>query len=295
MNGAARNWAAATRPKTLLAAVGPVVVGTGFAFRDGGEHLVWAVLALLTALLLQVGTNLHNDWADAHHGADGADRTGPLRVTQSGLLSSKTVLRAALAVFAAAAAVGVAGTVRGGWPIAAIAASSVAAGVAYTGGKRPLGYRGLGDIAVLLFFGPVAVGGTYYIQTLDLTPTAALAGLGPGLLATAVLVANNLRDRDSDAQVGKRTLAVRFGARFARSEYTVAVVVGVALPTLLLATSGYHLWHLLPLAAAPVALRLLARLWRGADGAALNPLLAGTAQLLLLSCTLTCVAAIASA
>lgn len=295
MSGAARHWLAATRPKTLLAAVGPVVVGTGFAIRDGSAHPFWAALALLAAVLLQIGTNLHNDWADARHGADSADRSGPRRVTQSGLLSSRSVLRVAVAVFVAAAAIGVAGTVRGSWPIAAIAALSIAAGISYTGGRRPLGYRGLGDIVVLLFFGPIAVGGTYYIQSLALSATVAVVGLGPGLLATAVLVTNNLRDRESDAQVGKHTLAVRFGARFARIEYTVATLVGLGLPTLLLATSGFQPWHLLPLAATPIGLILLARIWRGADGAALNPLLAGTAQLLLLSCALTCIAAITRA
>ena len=271
-----------------------MVVGTALAVRDGEANATWALLSLATAVMLQIGTNLHNDWADARHGADGADRRGPQRATQSGLLSSNAVLRVALVVFAAAAAVGVAGTFRGGWPIAAIAAGSLGAGFAYTGGKRPLGYRGLGDLAVLLFFGPIAVGGTYYIQTLALTPTAALAGFGPGLLATAVLVANNLRDRESDAQVGKHTLAVRLGARFARMEYTVAVVVGIALPSALLAAGGFDPWHLLPLGAIPIALGLLLHLWRGADGEALNPLLARTAQLLLLSCALTGAATIAS-
>jgi 1,4-dihydroxy-2-naphthoate octaprenyltransferase len=295
MREAASNWAAAIRPKTLWAAVGPVLVGTAFAFRDGLADLTWAGAALAAAILLQVGTNLHNDWSDARHGADNAQRRGPVRVTQAGLLTPTQVLRAALVAFFLAAVLGVVGTIHAGWPIAVLAAASVAAGLAYTGGSRPLGYRGFGDVLVLLFFGPVAVVGTYYVQALQLTPQAALAGLGPGLVATAVLVANNIRDRGSDQAASKRTLVVRLGPAFGRWEYAACAVLGTTAPTLLLAADGPRLWHLLPLVALAPALALSAVVLRGADGIELNPLLGRTAQLLLLSALMTAVAALITA
>ncbi len=282
-------WWLAVRPRTLWAAVAPVLAGSALALWHGSLALPWALVALAGALLIQVGCNLHNDWADARHGADTADRVGPTRVTQAGLIPPRQVLAGALVMFAGAAALGVAGVARAGWPLAVLLAACVAAAISYTGGPRPLGYLGLGDLLVLVFFGPVAVGATYYLQTLALPPLVLAVGLGPGLLATAILVVNNLRDRATDEQAGKRTLAVRFGDRFARAEYLACLLAGVLLPpvTLLAAGTGGARWPAaLPLLALIPAVRLNARLRTTRPGPELNPLLARTAQLLLLQAVL---------
>ncbi len=283
--GAARVWWLAIRPRTLWAAVAPVVAGSALAMWHGSFAPGWALLALAGALLIQVGCNLHNDWADARHGADTAERVGPTRVTQAGLIPPRQVLGGALILFAAAAALGVAGVARAGWLLAVLLVVCVAAAISYTGGPRPLGYLGLGDLLVLAFFGPVAVGATYYLQALALPPLVLGVGLGPGLLATAILVVNNLRDRATDEQAGKRTLAVRFGDRFARAEYLVCLLAGVLLPPTLLLAAGTsaRIWPAaLPLAAVIPALRLNAHLRATPAGPALSRVLAQTARLLLL-------------
>lgn len=293
--GAAGVWWLAIRPRTLWAAVAPVVAGSALALWHGSFAPGWALVALAGALLIQVGCNLHNDWADARHGADTAERVGPTRVTQAGLIPPRQVLGGALIVFAAAAALGVAGMVRAGWPLAVLLVVCVAAAIGYTGGPRPLGYLGLGDLLVLVFFGPVAVGATYYLQALALPPLVLGVGFGPGLLATAILVVNNLRDRATDERAGKRTLAVRFGDRFARAEYLVCLLAGVLLPpTLLLAAAtGGAAWPaLLPLLTLIPALRVNARLRATPAGPALNPLLGRTAQVLLLQSILLLAAAV---
>ena len=290
-------WWLAIRPRTLWAAVAPVLAGSALALWHGSFAPGWALVALAGALLIQVGCNLHNDWADARHGADTDARVGPTRVTQAGLIPPRHVLSGALVAFAAAAAIGVAGVVRAGWPLAVLLAACVTAAVSYTGGPR-LGYLGLGDLLVLVFFGPVAVGATYYLQALALPPLALAVGLGPGLLATAILVVNNLRDRATDERAGKRTLAVRFGDRFARAEYLGCLLAGVLLPPVLLlaAGAGGARWPAaLPLLALIPALRLNARLRTTPAGPALNPLLARTAQVLLLQALLLLAGAIAAA
>ena len=272
----------------------PVLAGSALALWHGAAVPLWGVVALGTALLIQVGTNLHNDWADARHGADTEARVGPTRVTQAGLIPGRQVLAGAIVMFAGAALLAVAAVVRGGWPLAVVLVAALAAAVSYTGRPLALGYRGLGDLLVLLFFGPVAVGGTYYLQALALPPLVLAVGLGPGLLATAILVVNNLRDRATDALAGKRTLAVRWGDRFARAEYLVTVAAGVLLPPLLLAaaSTGPRRWlALLPLLALLPAARLTRRLLATAPGPELNPLLARTAQLLLLQALLLLAAA----
>ena len=282
-------WWLAIRPRTLWAAVAPVLAGSAVALWHGTMVPLWALVALAGALLIQVGCNLHNDWADARHGADTAARVGPTRVTQAGLIAPAQVLGGALAMFAGAAALGVFGVLRGGWPLALLLAACIAAAVSYTGGPRPLGYLGFGDLLVLVFFGPVAVGATYYLQALTLPPLVLAVGLGPGLLATAILVVNNLRDRATDEQTGKRTLAVRFGDRFARNEYLVCLLAGVLLPPalLLVANSRGARWPAaLPLVALIPALGLNRELRGTPAGPALNGLLARTAQLLLLQALL---------
>jgi 1,4-dihydroxy-2-naphthoate octaprenyltransferase len=272
-----RSWISAIRPATLTASVGPVLVGSALAHADGRLHLPSAAGALLGAALIQIGTNLVNDVADFRRGADGEDRLGPPRAVQQGWLTERAVTRAAFAAFAGALVVGAALVARGGWPVVLIGTASVSAGIAYTAGPWPLGYHGLGDVFVLAFFGVVAVCGTYFVQALTVTPTVVAASVAIGSLATAILVVNNLRDRETDARVGKRTLAVRFGARFARAEY--AALLGSAY--VISASFGWLAPLLtLPWAAAEV------RAIRSADGAALNPHLGRTAGLGLAFCAL---------
>ena len=272
-----RAWIAAIRPATLTAAVGPVAVGTALAHADGLPRWPAALAALAGAVLIQVGTNLVNDLADFRRGADDVDRLGPPRAVQQGWLTERAVAWGAAAAFVGAAVFGGYLVWLGGWPIAALGLASVGAGVAYTAGPWPLGYHGLGDLFVLAFFGVAAVCGTYYVQAGAVRGAALAAGLAVGALATAILVVNNLRDRHTDARVGKRTLAVRFGGRFARLEYGVlrGAAYGIS------AAAGW----LAPLLTLPWAVIQILAVGR-ADGAALNPHLLRTAQLGLLFCGL---------
>ena len=251
------------------------------AFGDGATHLPSAIAALACAVLIQVATNLANDLFDFEKGADTESRLGPMRVTQAGLIAPGTMRRGIVAVLALTLACGLYLVWRGGWPILVIGLVSVAAGMLYTGGPRPLGYMGLGDVLVLVFFGPVAVAGTYYVQALTVNPTVIVAGLGPGLISVAMLAVNNLRDTNEDRRAGKKTLAVRFGPGFARGEYIGAVVAACLLPLLLHLVSGRHPWSLAGcltiFAALPAFRRLLT-----CEGASLNPVLAATAGLLLI-------------
>ncbi|GMV06455.1 MAG: 1,4-dihydroxy-2-naphthoate octaprenyltransferase [Gemmatimonadota bacterium] len=224
-----RAWILAARPKTLTAAAAPVVVGTGVAALHGGAAALPAVAALAGALLIQVATNLANDYYDFVRGGDNAERVGPVRVTQAGLIPPETVKRRMVAVLAAALLVGVYLAWVGGWPIVVIGLASLACAVLYTGGPFPLAYHGLGDVFVFVFFGLVAVSGTVYVQTLAWPPDAFLAGAAMGALTTAILVVNNLRDLPTDARAGKRTLAVRLGPGGTKTEYVVLLLAaGVA-------------------------------------------------------------------
>jgi 1,4-dihydroxy-2-naphthoate octaprenyltransferase len=231
-------WIEAARPRTLPAALAPVVVGTALAAHDGAFHAAAALLALVGAVAIQVGTNYANDLSDHLRGADTPERLGPRRATQAGLVSPRTMALAAASAFLLALAVGVALVARAGWPVVLIGTSAILFGWLYTGGPRPLGYVGLGEALVLLYFGPVAVAGTHFVQSLVFSPTAAVAGLGPGLLSTALLVVNNLRDAGGDARAGKRTLAVRFGARFAKAEFAACLVGAMVVPGALVAAGA---------------------------------------------------------
>lgn len=273
-------WLLAARPATLPVGVIPVAVGAAAAYAASGEVRAAPVaLALVCSLLLQVGTNLANDVFDADKGADGPDRLGPTRATQSGLLSASAVRRATFAVFALAALLGGALAVLAGWPIVAIGVLSIAAGVLYTGGPWPLGYHGLGDAFVLAFFGFVAVPGTAFAATGHVPTIAWGLALPVGALATAVLVVNNVRDRVTDARAGKRTLAVRFGRPFAIAEYAALVAVALATPVALVAAGLARPAALASLAVTPWAIALVRSVAR-AEGRALNPLLGRTARLL---------------
>jgi len=265
-------WLMAARPRTLSAAVSPVLVGTAIAHRAGALRPLPALLALLASLFIQIGTNFANDYSDFKRGAD-ANRLGPRRVTQSGLVAPGTVKLAAWIAFGISGVLGIGLAALSGWPVIAIGVASVAAGWLYTGGPWPLGYHGLGDLFVFVFFGLVATCGTAYAQALFVPREAWVAGAAVGSLATAILVVNNLRDRQTDAKVGKNTLAVKLGAAASRAQYLVLVVAPFAL-ALLLGTA----WPLLALLAAIPALRTVLR----EEGAALNRGLGQTARLQIL-------------
>ena len=274
----AQIWLLAARPKTLPAAVGPVLVGTAAAFADG-HFALWPMLAALAgALLLQIGSNFANDYFDFFKGADTHERMGPTRVTAGGLLSPAEVRWGMVVVFGLAALVGLYLITVGGWPMLALGASAIVAALLYSGGPLPYGYYGLGEFFVFLFFGVAAVAGTYYVQALTVTAQVWLASVPVGALITGVLVVNNVRDRATDAQANKRTLAVLLGDQGARVEYVALLVVAYAAAIVLALDS---LWLLLPFASLPLALRLL-RDVRTQRGRALNQTLAGTARLSLI-------------
>ena len=275
-----RIWLQAARPRTLGAAVGPVLMGTAMAARDSGLHLAAAGTALAGAVLIQIGTNYCNDYGDFVRGADGADRIGPLRATQAGLVSPRAMLAAAALTFLAAALCGLYLVACGGWPILLTGLICIICGILYTVGPWPLAYVGLGDLFVFVFFGPVAVGGTYYVQTHHLSVPVLLAGLAPGLLSVAILTVNNLRDIEQDRRAGKRTLAVRGGAAFARWEYAGCLAGAALLPLLLWANRGYAGWVWLTSLAVLPALPLLITVFK--HPGRLNPVLGRTSGLLLL-------------
>ncbi len=278
---ALRAWIMASRPRTLTAAVAPVVVGTAVAVRDGVFSPWVALAALVSAVMIQIGTNFANDLYDSRKGADTLDRLGPTRVTSAGLLTPGAVETGMWIVFGLAAVSGLYVIYAGGWPILVIGVASILAGIAYTGGPFPLGYHGLGDLAVFIFFGLVAVMGTYYAQARTLTVEALLAAVPVGALATNILVINNVRDADTDRAAGKRTLAVLFGRGAARAEYAVLMGVAYAAPLGLWLLRGLSVWTLLPLVTLPLAVRLT-RIVNTVEGPALNRALGGTAQLLAL-------------
>jgi 1,4-dihydroxy-2-naphthoate octaprenyltransferase len=222
------------RPKTLFAAVAPVLLGTALAFSDSKLNLAAALAALIGALAIQIGTNLANDYWDAKKGADTGERLGPLRVTASGLISPRAVFTGMVFFFAIAALAGVFLVLRAGWPVVVIGVFSIAFGVLYTAGPFSLAYLGLGDVFTFLFFGLIATAGTYFVQALEFSQTALLLGCIPGSYSVVLIALNNLRDRESDARAGKKTLAVRFGRRFAMIEIHVFLFLPVVVPFLVL-------------------------------------------------------------
>lgn len=272
-------WFLAIRPKTLTIALVPVLVGSTLGWLHSGQ-LSWTVLGatLLAAVLIQAGTNLHNDAADFERGADRiGTRLGPPRVTAAGWLSAAQVRRGAGISFALAMLLGGYLIWVGGWPILTVGLASIAAGVAYTGGPRPVAYSGLGELFVWLFFGLVAVSGSYYLQTGGLSWAAVLTGALVGMPAAAVLVVNNYRDLDTDRQAGKNTLAVRLGRRASQLEYALLMLLPFGLLPLLYPLGGGFGW-LLPWLALPWAVKLVGRFKREAPGPVFNQLLAATAR-----------------
>jgi 1,4-dihydroxy-2-naphthoate octaprenyltransferase len=271
-------WILASRPKTLPAAAAPVVVGTAVAVSEGVFSAGPAVAALIGALLIQIGTNLANDVFDFKKGADTTERLGPMRVTQAGLLSPNQVLVGMWLTFGLAALVGLYLVYVGGWPVVLIGVLSILAGIAYTGGPFPLAYNGLGDIFVFIFFGLVAVCGTYYVQAGTITEAVVWAAVPMGFLATAILVINNLRDIDTDRATGKKTTAVRLGRTGAQFEYFGLIIGAYLTPLLMFITGVSSGWILLSWVTLPM-LKPLFRMVLRVTGRPLNNALAGTARL----------------
>ncbi len=288
-----RAWVIAARPQTLPAAAAPVIVGVGLAIRAGVFAPLPALAAFVGAALIQIGTNFANDYYDAVQGADTDDRQGFTRVVASGLIEPDEVKRAMWLTFAAAILVGTSLVYVGGVPILVVGLASVAAGIAYTGGPYPLGYHGLGDLFVFVFFGVIAVTGTYYVQAAALvggafplwipegtvTLAAVVASLPIAALSTNILVVNNVRDLEEDAETGKRTLAVRFGYRFSRIQYVALLALAYLTPVWFL-SRGYGVAVLLPLVTLPLGAAVARTVVTETTGEALNPALESTGKLL---------------
>jgi 1,4-dihydroxy-2-naphthoate octaprenyltransferase len=278
----------AARPRTLPASVAPVLVGTALAATEGTFRPLTFIAAMLGAMFIQVGTNLSNDYSDARRGADTEDRLGPVRVTAGGLVPPRQVLVATYVAFGLAVLAGAYLIATAGWELLLIGVASILAGVLYTGGPRPYGYEGLGEVFVFLFFGVVAVSGSYFAQVERLTWEAFVLAVPVGLLASAILVVNNVRDLETDRRAGKRTLAVRLGRPRARTLFVV-MVFGAFLcaPVPWLAGSDeLSAWLLLPLLAVPLAVPIVRTVRTRTDGPSLNRALAGTGMLQLVFCVL---------
>jgi 1,4-dihydroxy-2-naphthoate octaprenyltransferase len=277
-----RIWVMAARPRTLPAAIAPVLVGSAAAVQWLGHLPRWGAFfaALVGSIFIQIGTNLANDYSDAKRGADTADRLGPVRVTSAGLVTPQRVMRATWIAFAGAVACGIYLATVAGIVIIIIGILSIAAGVLYTGGPRPYGYAGLGEVFVFLFFGLVAVNGSYYVQLEQLDALPLGLSISIGFLATAIIVVNNVRDIETDRRAGKNTSAVRMGRTNAVTMYRLLVIGGFAvLPIALLAGEASAL-PLIGLLAAPLAIKPMTTLATRNDGPALNGVLAATGALL---------------
>ena len=285
-----RSWLIASRPHTLTIGVNPVLVGSALAWTETGRiDIPLMLLSMLGALLLQTGTNLDNDVSDFERGTDRAGRLGLPRATALGLLTPHQVRTASRGCFALATAIGLILSWHGGWPIFIAGLASAAAAMAYSGGPRPISYTPFGDFVVWVFFGLVAVSGTYYLQTLTISAGVLLAATMVGLPAAAVLVVNNYRDLEPDRAVGKRTLAVCLGRRFSRFQYATLILVPFVLLAPLAVQTHVSLALLIPLLALPTGLGLVKRFWQETPGPAFNALLARTARFQVLFAVLLCV------
>jgi 1,4-dihydroxy-2-naphthoate octaprenyltransferase len=281
-----RIWLMAARPRTLPAAVAPVLVGTALAGFDHIFHPLRFLAALLGAIFIQVGTNLSNDYSDARRGADADDRLGPVRVTAGGLVPPKQVLVATYVSFGLAVLAGIYLIVVAGWLLLVIGAASILAGVLYTGGPRPYGYEGLGELFVFLFFGVVAVAGSFFVEVKHLHWEAFALSVPVGLLAAAILVVNNIRDIDSDRRASKRTLAVRLGRANTRWLFAVVVYGAFLLAPVTWIFGPVKAWVMLTWLALPLATALVRIVRTRTDGPSLNGALARSGMLQLAFCVL---------
>ncbi len=281
-----RIWLMAARPRTLPASVAPVLVGTSLAGFAGVFHALRFVAAMVVAIFIQVGTNLSNDYSDARRGADTEDRLGPVRVTAGGLVPPQQVLIATYVSFGIAVLAGIYLVAVAGWVLLLVGAASILAGVLYTGGPRPYGYEGLGELFVFLFFGIVAVVGSFFVQIEHLHWEAFALAVPVGLLASAILVVNNFRDIDTDRRAGKRTLAVRIGRRRTRDLYATMVYGAYLLCPVTWLFGPLRPWVLLPWLTIPLAAPIIRIVRNRTDGPSLNQALAQTGMLQLAFCML---------
>ncbi|MEA2441472.1 MAG: 1,4-dihydroxy-2-naphthoate polyprenyltransferase [Thermoleophilaceae bacterium] len=275
-----RLWLVASRPRTLPAAVAPVLVGTSLAATEGTFKPLRFACALVGSIFIQVGTNLANDYSDARRGADTEDRLGPVRVTAGGLMPPRQVLVGTYVAFGVAVAAGAYLIAVAGWQLLLVGAASIAAGVLYTGGPKPYGYEGLGELFVFLFFGVVAVVGSYFVQVERLEWEAFALSVPVGLLASAILVVNNVRDVDTDRRAGKRTLAVKLRRDGARALFDGMLALAFLAPIAVWASGSLTAWVLLPLLSAPLAVPPRRTVRTRTDGQSLNAALASTGRLL---------------
>ncbi|HJS94128.1 MAG TPA: 1,4-dihydroxy-2-naphthoate polyprenyltransferase [Solirubrobacteraceae bacterium] len=281
-----RIWLMAARVRTLPAAVAPVLVGTALAGYLHVFHPLRFLAALIGAMFIQIGTNLSNDYSDARRGADTEDRLGPVRVTAGGLVPPRQVLIATYLTFGIAVLAGVYLIVVAGWQLLLVGAASILAGVLYTGGPRPYGYEGLGELFVFLFFGIVAVAGSYFVQVKHLDWEAFALAVPVGLIAAGLLMVNNVRDIDTDRRAGKRTLAVRIGRPRARILFAATIYLAYLLTPVTWIFGPLTPWLFLPWLTLPVAARVVRIVRNHTDGASLNGALAQTGLLQLTFCTL---------
>jgi 1,4-dihydroxy-2-naphthoate octaprenyltransferase len=276
----------AARVRTLPAAIGPVLVGTALAGYQDVFHPLRFVAALVGAVFIQVGTNLSNDYSDARRGADTEDRLGPVRITAGGLVPPRQVLLATYISFAVAVAAGAYLIAVAGWELLLVGAASILAGVLYTGGPRPYGYEGLGEAFVFLFFGIVAVAGSYFVQVKHLEWEAFALAVPVGLVAAGILMVNNIRDIETDRRADKRTLAVRLGRRRARSLFAVTIYAAYVLLFVTWVFGPLTAWVMLPWLTVPVGAEIVRDVRNRVDGPSLNRALAQTGMLQLAFCML---------
>lgn len=275
-------WVDAARPKTLAAAFVPVFVGTAIAFADNGFNWLASILALICAFLIQIGTNFANDYFDHKNGADTDERIGFVRATAAGFVPPKTMLNATIGVMTAAFLVGLYLVFITHWIVLIIGLLSLLFGILYTGGPYPLGYNGLGDVFVFIFFGIVAVMTTYYVNTLTWSIDTFWASLAVGALCTNILVVNNLRDVKQDAIVGKRTLGVLFGEKTLKLEYTLMLLLAFAIPPHFYFQLNYTAWIMLPFILIPLGIKSVRTIWTETDKRNLNAELENTARFMAL-------------
>ena len=282
----ARIWLMAARVRTLPAAIGPVLVGTALAGYQNVFHPLRFFAALVGAVFIQVGTNLSNDYSDARRGADTEDRLGPVRITAGGLVPPRQVLLATYISFGVAVAAGAYLVVVAGWELLLVGAASILAGVLYTGGPRPYGYEGLGEVFVFLFFGIVAVAGSYFVQVKHLEWEAFALAVPVGLVAAGILMVNNVRDIETDWRAGKRTLAVRLGRRRARGLFALTIYAAYVLLFVTWVFGPLTAWVMLPWLTIPVGAEIVREVRNRVDGPSLNRALAQTGMLQLAFCML---------
>ncbi len=274
-------WVIASRPKTLTAAIAPVLIGSALAYYEGAFNIIIFFVILIAACLIQIGTNLTNDLFDYIKGVDNNDRLGPKRAMQAGLILESEMKRAIFIVFSLSICFGFYLVLLGGWPIVGIGLLSILFAILYTGGPYPLAYNGLGDIFVLLFFGLIAVSGTYYLYTNNISTHSLILGLAIGSLSTAILVVNNLRDINNDKECGKNTLAVYFGKKFTQFEYLVLIIAAYVIPIYSSINLGNKASIYIVYFTLPIAIRLIIDIFYKRNSM-LNETLESTAKLLLL-------------